>query len=168
MKPALVWSTRRYSLRKVGSAAVRIHTIKSSFWKPLLSVLFGSSSHTFLLQDSGFANPLKAVTSTNAQDLDPIIFILKLNIMIYDTEIKTKRMSVIMEQSKWDMWQISRQWDKLFFSTFIPPCQSSFQHCSIFMFIHLPSTLYVYTLHTYLLTPSSRVLLEKLTSKLCS
>ena len=83
----MVWSTRRYSLRKVGSAAVRIHTIRSSFWKPLLSVLFGSSSHIFLLQDSGLAKPLKAITSTNAQDLDPIIFILKLNVLIYDTEI---------------------------------------------------------------------------------
>lgn len=90
MKPALVWSTRRYSLRKVGSAAVRIHTIKSSFWKPLLSVLFGSSSHIFFFQASGLAYPLKAVTSTNSQDLDPIIFILELNIMIYDTEIHFK------------------------------------------------------------------------------
>lgn len=29
-----------------------------------------------------------------------------------------------------------------FLSTFITPCQSSFKHCSIFMLIHLPSTLY--------------------------
>lgn len=90
MKPALLWSTRRYSLRKVGSAAVRIHTIRSSFWKPLLSGLFGSSSHTSLLQESGLANPLKAVIGTNVQDLDPIIFILKLNILIYGTEIHFK------------------------------------------------------------------------------
>ena len=90
MKPALVWLTLRYSLRKVGSAAVRIHTMRSSFWKPLLSRLFGSSSHIFLLQDSGLANSLKAVTSTNVQDLDPIMFILNLNIPIYDTEIHFK------------------------------------------------------------------------------
>jgi len=90
VKPALVWSTRRYSLRKVGSAAVRIHTIRSSFWKPLFSGLYGSSSHTFFLQAYGLAKPTKAVTSTNVQDLDPIIFILKLNILIYDREIHFK------------------------------------------------------------------------------
>lgn len=49
----------RYSLRKVGKAAVRIHTMKSSLMKPLLSGSNGSSSYTGLLQFSGLLVPEK-------------------------------------------------------------------------------------------------------------
>lgn len=35
---------RRYSFLKLGNAAVRIQTIRSSFWSPLLSWFVGSSS----------------------------------------------------------------------------------------------------------------------------
>lgn len=51
-------SMRRYSLRNVGNAAVRIHTMKSSLMNPLLS---GSASnmYTGLGQLTGFAVPKK-------------------------------------------------------------------------------------------------------------
>jgi hypothetical protein len=47
-------SMRRYNLRKVGNAAVRIQTIKSSFMNPLLLSSSGSSSYTALCQFTGF------------------------------------------------------------------------------------------------------------------
>lgn len=44
----------------MGRAAVRIHTIRSSFWKPLLLSSVSSSSYTFFFQFRGRAKSLKA------------------------------------------------------------------------------------------------------------
>lgn len=49
----------RYSLRKVGKAAVRIHTMKSSLMKPLFSGSVGSNSYTGFLQFTGLFVPEK-------------------------------------------------------------------------------------------------------------
>jgi len=53
---AFFWMMR-YSLRKVGRAAVRIHTMKSSLTKPLFSASVGSISYTGTLQFTGFDVP---------------------------------------------------------------------------------------------------------------
>uniref|UniRef100_A0A182V670 Uncharacterized protein n=1 Tax=Anopheles merus TaxID=30066 RepID=A0A182V670_ANOME len=47
-------------LRNVGSAAVRIHTIRSSFWKPLLSLFVSSSSHSSRVHAFGRLKPRSA------------------------------------------------------------------------------------------------------------
>lgn len=47
----------RQSLRKVGNAAVRIHTMKSSLIKPLFSGSVGSSSYTGTFQFTGLLVP---------------------------------------------------------------------------------------------------------------
>ena len=49
----------QYSLRKVGKAAVRIHTMKSSLMKPLFSGSVGSNSYTGFLQFMGLFVPEK-------------------------------------------------------------------------------------------------------------
>lgn len=56
------WSMRRYNFRKLGNAAVRIHTIRSSFWNPLLSGLTVSSFHSGCSQSRGFTKSLRAVS----------------------------------------------------------------------------------------------------------
>ena len=49
------WLTRRYNFLKLGRAAVLIHTIKSSFCRPLLFSSLVSSSHKFFLHAIGRA-----------------------------------------------------------------------------------------------------------------
>lgn len=67
----------RWSLRKVGNAAVRIHTMKSSLMKPLFSGSEGSSSCTGFLQFTGLFVPEKEqdktrlVTATFMSLMDP-------------------------------------------------------------------------------------------------